>query len=240
MASSVLCEIMYNLQPSAQVIYNTNIDLVKKLVSSLSRTQSRAHVLMSSSTQEEQDNLYGKSKKEGRQLLEKWANAYNGHFTGLIIPNVFGPFGRPNYNSVVATFCQKLACNETPFVNANSNLQLIFVGELVEEILKAFTSRSRDSTTLTIAHSHECTVANLLELLQTYKQQYQDNGVIPLLSNAFEVNLFNTFRCYINIADHYPVKFVQNLDTRGSFVEVIRLNLGGQVSFSTTVPTQGL
>jgi UDP-2-acetamido-2,6-beta-L-arabino-hexul-4-ose reductase len=225
-----------NRHTDAQVIYDTNIDLVKKLISSLSRTQSTAHVLMSSSTQEEQDNLYGKSKKEGRQLLENWANTSEGHFTGLIIPNVFGPFGRPNYNSVVATFCHKLTLNETPIINVDGSMKLIYVGELIEAIVKIINDSHKSSSTITIAHTQECTVSNLLKLLQTYKAEYQDNGIIPLLNNSFEVNLFNTFRCYMDVANHFPVKFKQNPDSRGSFVEVIRLNVGGQVSFSTTVP----
>lgn len=225
-----------NRHTDAQVIYDTNIDLVKNLVSSLSRTKSTVHVLMSSSTQEEQDNLYGKSKKDGRILFENWANNSNGRFTGLIIPNVFGPFGRPNYNSVVATFCHKLTLNETPIINVDSEMKLIYVGELVEEIIKSINNASTLTTTFTIPHTTECTVSNLLHLLQNYKEEYQDKGIIPLLNNSFEVNLFNTFRCYMDIANHFPVKFKQNPDSRGSFVEVIRLNVGGQVSFSTTVP----
>lgn len=225
-----------NRHIDVQVIYDTNVELVKKLIASLSRTTSKAHVLMSSSTQEEQDNLYGKSKKEGRQLLENWANTSEGHFTGLIIPNVFGPFGRPNYNSVVATFCHKLAHNETPIINVDGNVKLIYVGELVEAIINTINDSPVSSSTVTIAHTQECTVSHLLKLLQTYKTEYQDNCIIPLLNNSFEVNLFNTFRCYMDIANYFPVKFKQNPDSRGSFVEVIRLNVGGQVSFSTTVP----
>ena len=53
---------------------------------------------------------------------------------------------------------------------------------------------------------------------------------------SFDYNLFNTFRCYFDIASHYPVKFTQHTDPRGAFVEVIRLGIGGQCSFSTTVP----
>jgi UDP-2-acetamido-2,6-beta-L-arabino-hexul-4-ose reductase len=225
-----------NRHEDPEVIYNNNIDLVQKLVSSLKRTNSTAHVLMSSSTQEEQDNQYGISKKEGRELLENWAKTSSGRFTGLIIPNVFGPFGKHNYNSVVATFCYKLAQNESPIINIDGHLKLIYVGELVEEIIKAISNTSTVSKTLLIAYTHECKVSELLKLLQTYKEQYQENGIIPHLNNAFELNLFNTFRSYLDIANHFPIKFKQNSDNRGSFVEVIRLNAGGQVSFSTTVP----
>ena len=87
-----------NRHNDPQVIYDTNIGLVQKLVQSLNTTSSNAHVLFSSSTQEERDNLYGKCKKEGRELMTHWANNSGGEFTGMIIPNVFGPFGHPNYN----------------------------------------------------------------------------------------------------------------------------------------------
>jgi UDP-2-acetamido-2,6-beta-L-arabino-hexul-4-ose reductase len=73
-------------------------------------------------------------------------------------------------------------------------------------------------------------------LLDKYATEYFKNGIIPALNTSFERNLFNTFRSYIDIATHNPVKFVQHTDVRGAFVEVIRLNVGGQVSFSTTLP----
>src|SRR4029079_6386169 len=76
----------------------------------------------------------------------------------------------------------------------------------------------------------------VLALLEDYKEKYFERGEVPSLNSAFEVNLFNTYRSYINHKDHYPVKFTQHIDPRGAFVEVIRLGLGGQVSFSTTVP----
>jgi UDP-2-acetamido-2,6-beta-L-arabino-hexul-4-ose reductase len=63
-----------------------------------------------------------------------------------------------------------------------------------------------------------------------------EKGNIPSLNNVFERNLFNTFRCFIPLQKHFPVKFIQHKDSRGEFVEVIRLNTGGQVSFSTTLP----
>ena len=75
-----------------------------------------------------------------------------------------------------------------------------------------------------------------MRFLNSYKSIYQDNGEIPRFNSTFELNLFNTFRCYMDIKNHFPVKFTKHTDTRGSFVEIIRLGIGGQVSFSTTVP----
>ena len=224
-----------NRHNDPQVIYDTNVGLASKLVRALEETNSKAHVVFSSSTQEERDNLYGKSKKEARGQLAEWAKRSGGKFTGMIIPNVFGPFGHPNYNSVIATFSHKIARNETPTIDVDGDLKLIYVGELVDQILKEI--RSGDSKEeVVVVHTAESKVSQILFLLEKYKADYQDNGIIPALNSTFEVNLFNTFRCYMDIASHFPVKFTQHTDPRGAFVEVIRLNVGGQVSFSTTVP----
>jgi len=232
-----------NRHNDPELIYNTNIDLVQKLVASLERTNSKAHVLFSSSTQEEKDNLYGQSKKEGRILLSHWASKSGGCFTGLIIPNVFGPFGHPYYNSVVATFCHQLTHGETPKIEVDGHLKFIYISELVREILtairheiQAIPALQESVRTIEISHTYEIKVSELLNLLSGYKQEYFEKGIIPVLNNDFERNLFNTFRCYIPIREYYPVKFTQHKDPRGAFVEVIRSGTGGQVSFSTTEP----
>ena len=224
-----------NRHENHQVIYNTNIQLVKDLVSSLQRTSSKAHVIMSSSSQEEKNNLYGKSKKEGRKLLLDWENRSDGLFSGLIIPNVFGPFGKPNYNSVVATFCHKVTLGEEPEIHLDGTVSLIYVGELVQEILNII-EKGESNKKLTVEATSHIKVSEILTLLNSYKSLYQDNGKVPIINSTFELNLFNTFRCYMDIKNHFPVKFTKHTDPRGSFVEIIRLGIGGQVSFSTTVP----
>jgi UDP-2-acetamido-2,6-beta-L-arabino-hexul-4-ose reductase len=224
-----------NRHNEPQVIYDTNIALVERLILSMERTNSKPHVLISSSTQEERDNLYGKSKKEGRELLRKWAEKNNANISGLIIPNVFGPFGHPNYNSVVATFCHQISKGETPKIEVDGDLKLIFVGELVKEIIQLIRA-PKFAPEIMVPHTAEAKVSQLLALLNKYYQVYQINGEIPSIGNTFELNLFNTFRCYMNIASYFPVKYVQHTDSRGAFVEIIRLGVGGQVSFSTTVP----
>ena len=224
-----------NRHHDPEIIYKTNLDLVQNLVQSLERTKSNAHVILSSSSQEDRDNLYGKSKKEGRVLLANWAKNTNAIFTGMIIPNVFGPFGHPFYNSVVATFSHQIANGETPKIDVDGDLKLIYVGELVAEIIKAIENKTNDSC-YSVKPTAEAKVSELLSLLQSYKKMYLVSGEIPSIHNTFELNLFNTFRCYMNIKNHFPVKFTQHTDSRGSFVEIIRLGVGGQVSFSTTVP----
>ncbi|OVE57621.1 polysaccharide biosynthesis C-terminal domain-containing protein [Chryseobacterium mucoviscidosis] len=224
-----------NRHPDPEVIFNNNVELVKKLTDSLQRTGSKAHVLFSSSSQEEKDNLYGKSKKEGRELFADWAKNNGGKFTGMIIPNVFGPFGKPNYNSFIATFCHKLTHGENPVIDNDGEVKLIYVGELIQEIINQI-EVAETNELYDVPHTSVNKVSEVLAKLENYKKLYFDSGEIPVLETKFDLNLFNTFRCYFAIKDHYPVKFTQHTDPRGAFVEVIRLGIGGQCSFSTTVP----
>ncbi len=224
-----------NRHNDPEVLYQTNIRLVKQLITALENSSAKKHVLFSSSSQEEQDNLYGKSKKEGRELFVEWAAKNNGLFTGLVIPNVFGPFGHPYYNSFIATFSHQLTHNEQPKIEIDGTVNLIYVGELVHFIIDQIRNKNNNAV-VRVPHTSENKVSEILSLLQDYKIKYFEKGAIPELKSKFELNLFNTFRCYIDIKNHNPVKLIKNSDPRGTFVEIIRLGVGGQVSFSTTVP----
>ena len=224
-----------NRHPDPEVVYHQNIELVQKMADSLKRTSSKAHVLFSSSSQEERDNLYGKSKKEGRSLLADWARNSGGIFSGLIIPNVFGPFGLPHYNSFIATFCHQLSHGEQPSIDIDGEVKLIYVAELVKEILDQI-QNAKTEELYTVPFTTSIKVSEVLSKLEYYKKLYFEGGEVPQLGTNFDYQLFNTFRCYFDIATHYPVKLIQNIDPRGAFVEVIRLGIGGQCSFSTTVP----
>jgi len=224
-----------NRHNDPQVIYNTNINLVKSLIASLERTNSKPHLIMSSSSQEERDNLYGKSKKKCREMLASWAASNNACFTGMIIPNVYGPFGKPFYNSVIATFSYQLTHGETPNIDVDGELKLIYVGELVTEIIKVVNARINNAF-YEVRATFKSKVSELLVSIKMFKETYFDNGKIPDIKSSFELNLFNTFRSYIDHKIYYPINLIKHFDDRGFFVEVIRLGVGGQVSFSTTLP----
>lgn len=120
-----------NRHHDPEVIYETNVLLVQKLINALDKSKSKAHVLFSSSSQEERDNLYGRSKKEGRELLSNWATKSKALFTGMVIPNVFGPFGNSHYNSFIATFSHQLTHGEQPKIEVDGKVKLIYVHELI-------------------------------------------------------------------------------------------------------------
>ena len=224
-----------NRHSDAEEIYRMNTGLTHKLIAALERTDSSPHVLISSSTQEERDNIYGKSKREARQELADWAKRSGALFTGMIIPNVFGPFGQPFYNSVVATFCHQVAHDDVPRIDVDGNLKLIYVGELVSEIIKNI-NESVNEPEQRVNHTSESKVSEILALLHVYHEVYQEGGVIPQINSKFELNLFNTYRCYMPKKDYFPRHFTKHSDNRGHFVELMRAGISGQTSFSTTRP----
>lgn len=230
-----------NRHEDSNVIYNTNIALVSKLTQACVSKKVTPHIIFSSSSQEEKDNLYGKSKKDGKQHFIDWATKNGGKFTSLTIPNVFGPFGKPNYNSVVATFCHKVANDEETTIINDGEVGLIYINELVQVFIDVINHKAgtvkieNNSFEVQIEPTSQKKVSEILSLLLGYKTNYMMNGVFPNLEDAFEKALFNTFRCFVP-ENHYPVKYTKHTDNRGSFVEIARTKTSGQFSYSTTVP----
>jgi len=224
-----------NRHNDQQVLFETNIRLVDQLIRAMENERVSPHVILSSSSQEDFNNLYGQSKKAGREMLSVWAKRNNARFTGLVIPNVFGPFGLPFYNSVVATFCHQLTHVENPAIHKDAELKLIYVGELVNEIWEAIINEKNERE-YRVQHTSVQMVSAILDKLVYFRESYLDKGIFPELKNKFELNLFNTFRSYIDYKKHFPVKFIQHNDVRGSFVETVKAELGGQFSYSTTKP----
>jgi len=214
-------------------IFETNISLVDKLIKALTDTNSIPQIIMSSSIQESHNNIYGKSKKIGREKFIKWSNKFNANFVGMIIPNVFGPFGIPNYNSFVATFCHQIVNNEKAIINNDKKVDLIYIGELIEEIMELIDSNKKNIS-FNVKESKSIKVSTLLKKLKYYNETYIIKEELPGLNSNFDLSLFNTFRSYINHKSFFPRKSIVHSDFRGNFSELIRLGSGGQVSFSTT------
>lgn len=221
-----------NRHSEESAIFNTNIGLAERLIESFKRTNFKGQIIFSSSIQEEKNNVFGNSKKAAREYFSNWVNQSGATFHGVIIPNVFGAFGVPFYNSVVSTFCHQLVNNEFPKIETDATLNLIYINDLVQKIINLFNIETNNN--VIISHTDRYKVSEILELLTIFKKKYFENGEIPAFNNQFEINLFNTFRSYFKLNTHFPVKYKNNIDERGNFVEIIRLESGGQVSFSTT------
>lgn len=225
-----------NRDPDPENLKRTNIRLVEQLISAMEAEGVAPHIVFSSSIQEARDNPYGQSKRAGRELFMRWAQAHNAKFTGCLVPNVFGPYGRPFYNSVVATFCYQLTHGETPRIDVDGVLPLIDVNELCATFL-GILERGEASPERFVEPTGVRRVSELLKTFQYFKRTYFEQGVIPALPTPMHVRLFNAFRGYCDLKSFFPFALQSHADNRGVFVEIARLaGGGGQVSFSTTKP----
>ena len=152
-------------------ILKTNIALVEQFISALESTNSKPHIIFSSSTQEERDNAYGSSKKKGRELFESWADRNKAKFTGLIIPNVFGPFGVPFHNSFISTFAYQLTHNQEPKIEIDAEVGLIFVDELVKQILNIIDKGGNGKTSVRLEETSKYKVSEILLMMNSFKKE---------------------------------------------------------------------
>jgi UDP-2-acetamido-2,6-beta-L-arabino-hexul-4-ose reductase len=229
-----------NRHKNQNILYETNISLITKIINACKQSDSRKHIIFSSSTQITNDSLFAKSKIDGSSLFKAWAKDSDNLFTNLIIPNVFGPFGKPFYNSFIATFCQQLINDESPTIDYDNNVKLIYVGTLVNEIYKILKNNSLKDDNLNfnnleIKHDKQEYVSEILSKLKDYNNQYKLNTSFPNLDSKFELDLFNTYRSFINM-NFFPKNYVEHSDSRGSFIELIKSNSSGQFSYSSTKP----
>ena len=214
-------------------IKKTNIELSVKLIESFERIKFTGKLIFSSSYQEEIKSLYGISKKEARENFILASKRIGFQFTGLIIPNVYGPFCKPNYNSFIATFCDQIVREIDPKIISDSEVELIYIETLVKQIISCIKSES--IIDFRISNEKKIRVSLVLDLIRSFHHEYIKQDKIPKIGDTFELRLFNTLRSYLKIK-RYPTEHKNNIDQRGNFVETMKTNSGGQFSYSTTYP----
>ena len=213
-------------------IYKTNIDLTNRLIDALGKTGSRSQVIFASSIHESGQSPFGRSKKESRLLLERWAKKNRAQFSGLVIPHVFGPFAKPFHNSAVATFCYQLATGRRVKLINNSELKLIYIEHLILKIIEII-RKGKSERRIEIAPDVRIKVSDILEKLKSFSALYTKQGIIPDLRCEFDINLFNTLRSYIG-ENERKVFLEKHKDSRGYFCEMAKAKSEGQFSFSST------
>ena len=214
-----------------QELARTNVWLAERLVAFAERSGSRPHVVYSSSTHEERDTPYGRSKRRAGEILLQWSEKVGGRATVLVLPHVFGEGGRPFYNSVVSTFCHQLANQEEPTVQVDGELELLHA----QDVARVARESIREGITGTRRILGEpLGVSALLERLRAMASTYR-SMVVPPLDRALDVRLFNTYRSYL-FPKQYPLRFKLHTDPRGSLFECVRTLHGGQCFVSTTKP----
>ena len=224
-----------NRDVNSQNIYDTNMSLTNKLIIALEKCTTPPKVIFASSSQEENNNNYGKSKLDSRIKLENWADKTNGKINTLIIPNVFGPFCKPFYNSFIATFCNQIHSGEQPKIISDNEVGLIYVGDLAKLIFELIVSDDWSKGVIKVNYSIEIKVSSLLKKLIEFHESY-NNYIIPKLKDKFESDLFNTYLSYQKIDDDYPKKNNKHSDNRGFFSEIYKSKSETQISYSLTKP----
>ncbi len=222
-----------NRDTNEKNINKINTELAVKLIQSFERIKFKGKLIFSSSYQEETKSLYGISKKEVRENFILASKRTGFEFTGLIIPNVYGPFCKPNYNSFIATFCYQISREVDPKIINDNEVELIYVETLVKHIISFIKSKS--IIDFRISNEIKIRVSLVLDLIRAFHHEYNKEDKIPKIDNIFELQLFNTFRSYLEIK-RFPIYHKNNMDQRGNFVETVKTNSGGQFSYSTTNP----
>ncbi len=211
--------------------YNGNTNFTYKLVELINQYNQEVPIIMSSSIQATLDNDYGKSKLYAENyILDHVNNAYI-----YRLYNVFGKWCKPNYNSVVATFCYNIANNlDIKINNPNTIVTYNYIDDIVEEfidvILKNKIAKNKQINYVNIKYN--CSLFHLSELLYYFKKEIQSDNHLPIINNEFEYKLFKTFCSYLTEDNNLNYAF----DERGSFEELYKSNKYGQISENIAFP----
>lgn len=213
-----------------------NCFFIEKLLSNLKKYNNTAPIITTSSIQAVLDNPYGQSKKAGEEILSDYGNSNNVDILIYRLPNVFGKWCRPNYNSVVATFCNNIANDIEISINDESTkLELVYVDDVVEQIINAISGNVKSTDIFySIPRVFSVTLGEIANLLYSFKNSRKNLSIIDM-SDAFTKSLYSTYLSYLPTNEFsYPLKM--NIDDRGSFTEILKSNAFGQISVNITKP----
>ena len=208
-----------------------NIGIASELIAAFSRTGVTPTLVYANTTHAELDTPYGRGKRGAAALFRDWGTSSGANFVDLVIPNVFGEFGRPYYNSGISTFCHQLAVGEAPTIIEDREIELIHAQTVAQACLDAASAGASGQQRL---RGDKMLVSTALQRLKDLHSTYL-SGIMPNLTESIDLQLFNTLRSYL-FPDIYPVELKLNVDPRGSLFEAVKTIHGGQAFLSTTVP----
>lgn len=221
-----------------QDFIQTNINFTQHIIDKLLAIGRPIPILFSSSIQAELSTAYGHSKRAAEEVLEAYANKNKAPVACFRLPNIFGAGGRPNYNSVVTTFCHNIARNHPIVVDDPvREINLIYIGDVVRLFSRAITNIHESSSGFFFAPIepvYKKTLGQLAELIN-YFHQSRKICVIPNLHDRFTFLLHSVFTSSLP-PDGLSINPKIHKDNRGSLFELIKSNSMGQVFVSTTKP----
>lgn len=231
-----------------------NFGFASILLDTLKKHENKCPVMLASSIQATLigrygQSDYGKSKLAGEELFFRYSQETGAPILVYRFPNLFGKWCRPNYNSVVATFCNNIANGLPIQVNDRATeLELLYIDDLVEEMLDALEGKAhrcsyeglnpifcKGGPYCAVPTTHKATLGEIVDLLGAFKAQPQTLQMPEIPSNSFAKKLYSTYLSYLpKEAVAFPLKM--NMDERGSFTELLRTANCGQFSVNISKP----
>lgn len=214
--------------------YDGNSNLTKTIVSLLKKENKQTPILLSSSTQSDLDNDYGKSKKEAEELLLNYSKETNANVFIYKLPNVFGKWSKPNYNSVISTWCYNITHNLEIQVNDREvKLNLVYVDDVIKSFIEKLDYKGKNKY-FEIDTVYKKTLGDIEGLLYKFKEN-RTTLFIPEVASGFERALYATYLSYLSL-DNFSYALQGYKDERGTFYEILKTLDSGQFSLSTTAP----
>ncbi|THE11352.1 capsular polysaccharide biosynthesis protein CapF [Bacillus timonensis] len=213
-----------------------NFGLTSTLLELLKKNNNKAPVLLTSSIQAANDNPYGNSKRAGEDLLFEYSNTTGAKALVYRLPNLFGKWSKPNYNSVVATFCHNIARGIDIQINdPKSEVTLSYIDDVLAEFIRALKGEeTKDGEFCKVPISYKITVGELAEKIYSFKRN-RETLVMPSLQSKFDKALYGTFLSYLP-EDKFSYNLKKNVDNRGWLAEFIKSESMGQIFISKTKP----
>lgn len=221
-----------NRPQSVEEFYEGNTDLTKRIVDLIK--DKNIPLLITSSIQALKDNDYGKSKKISEDYI---INNLSSYYI-FRLHNVFGKWCRPNYNSVIATFCYNISHDLEITVNdPNTNLELIYIDDIIDEFIRIMEGNApedKEGEYCYINPRYNATLGYISKKLYEFRDS-MNSIYVPNTGNEFVKKLYSTYISYIDV-DKMAITAKKNVDERGAFIELMRTYENGQFSVSFSKP----
>jgi len=212
-----------------------NVEFTAQLCNLLTRRDSAPALVLSSSVQALLDNPYGASKRQAEELVRAYGERTGGRVTIYRLPNVFGKWCRPDYNSAVATFCHNIA-RDLPVTisDPDRQLELVHVDDVVRCWLRELDRRESSAVSYqSVAPTFPITLGRLVEMIRSFRAM-RPTLLVPDL-DAFSRKLYATYLSYLD-EDDLAYDLQQRDDNRGRLAEFIKSETFGQIFVSRTRP----
>ena len=212
-----------------------NVDLTKSICKAISSSMRTIPVIFTSSTQIEQSNPYGASKLLAEEILQDFSTANNNPIAVFRLPGVFGKWCKPNYNSVVATFCYNIA-NNLPIQihDSKKELSLVYIDDVVNKLIQTINASWQGISRLSVNPLYLITIGELANLIEGFNQK-RLAGKVDRVGDGLLRALYSSYLSYLP-PEQFSYKVPESSDARGRFIEVLKTPDCGQFSFFTALP----